>query len=431
MATEVTETVGIVPVEESEDDNAADATGTESEGLVTGTESDEYADTTDPEFSDSDDDKKAVAAETSDDDEEADEWNEVVPPPKDDEYNGLVPPTPRIDSDSDEEEKKFELPYTERPPPSISSVGSKDEGPDFSSYKTNVAERLWRAKTEARKAGVKIAANLEPLARDYQQWRKKMGLLNKYLEEYQTAMEVVSEKRNKLVEHYASMSEDTPLWEHIGKPLTIYQMAEIEESGETKTLEGVELRTKAIAKVAEEIGPGTLMAHQQLAMMQDKLNRLEYQNHIVNYIDEWDKVVTSTLDAEIKEVREISKIKDHYVTKVDKLREKVNKIEHRGKQLAPRVLADQLERNEAKLASCDKLYEKKSNEISIELYEATKRGWVDFYPVMKNVMKFEVNRLGRESSTYGNFYSTLNALKTDYKEASKNTADAPRVGSAL
>mmetsp|Transcript_14670 Transcript_14670/g.30511 ORF Transcript_14670/g.30511 Transcript_14670/m.30511 type:complete len:85 (+) Transcript_14670:234-488(+) len=59
MATEVTETVGIVPVEESEDDNAADATGTESEGLVTGTESDEYADTTDPEFSDSDDDKKS------------------------------------------------------------------------------------------------------------------------------------------------------------------------------------------------------------------------------------------------------------------------------------------------------------------------------------------------------------------------------------
>ena len=206
MATEVTETV-TPPVQESEDDNAAEATATESEGVVTGSDSDEDADTDpDPEGSDSDENEKAVEAETSDDDEETDEWNEVIPPPKGDEYNGLVPPTPPIDSDTDEEksddelkEMKFELPYTERPPPSISSDGSKG-APDFSSYKTNVAERLWRAKNEAKKAGVVVAADLVPLAREYQQWRKKMSLLNKYLEEYQTAMQVVSEKRNQVID---------------------------------------------------------------------------------------------------------------------------------------------------------------------------------------------------------------------------------------
>lgn len=94
-------------------------------------------------------------------------------------------------------------------------------------------------------------------------------------------------------------------------------------------------------------------------------------------------------------------------------------------------LTDQLNRNEAKLEECDVLYEKKANEVSVVLYEATTRGWVDFYPVIKNVMKFEINRLGRESSTFGSFHSTLEALKIDYKQATKDTADAPNTGSAL
>merc|ERR1712232_542594 len=172
-------------------------------------------------------------------------------------------------------------------------------------------------------------------------------------------------------------------------------------------------------KVAEEIGPGSLLAHQQLSVMQEELNKLDYENHVIKYIDEWDQVVTSQLDEDVKSVRELAKNRDHYIAKVDKLREKVNKIEHRGRQDAQKKLRDQLERNEAKLDKCDELYEKKANDVSVVLYEATKRGWVDLYPVIKNVMKFEINRLGRESSTYGSFHSTLNALKCDYKESTK------------
>ncbi|MGK3734285.1 MAG: hypothetical protein ACI8RD_006756 [Bacillariaceae sp.] len=222
------------------------------------------------------------------------------------------------------------------------------------------------------------------------------------------------------------MSEDTPLFEHIGKTLTAEQISEVEQSGES-----IESRTKSIMEVADQIGPGSLVAHQQLSVMHQKLNEVDFDNHVVDYIDEWDKVVTSQLDDEVKAVRELAKNREKYFDKVGKLREKVNAIEHRGKQDAPKKLTDQLDRNEKKLEECDVLYEKKANEVSVELYEATSRGWVDLYPVIKNVMKFEINRLGRESSTYGNFHNTLDALKIDYKDATKDTADAPNTGSAL
>jgi vacuolar-type H+-ATPase subunit I/STV1 len=222
------------------------------------------------------------------------------------------------------------------------------------------------------------------------------------------------------------MTEDTPLFDHIGKPLIAEQKSEAEQSGEF-----IESRTKSIMKVAEQIGPGSLVAHQQLSVMHQKLDEVDFDNHVVDYIDEWETVVTSQLDDEVKAIRELAKNRGKYFEKVGKLRVKVNSIEHRRKQDAPKKLIDQLDRNEKKLEECDVLYEKKANEVSIELYEATRRSWVDLYPVIKNAMKFEINRVGRESSTYGSFHNTLDALKIDYKDATKDTADAPNTGSAL
>jgi len=227
------------------------------------------------------------------------------------------------------------------------------------------------------------------------------------------------------------LSENTPLFDHIGKPLTVAQISQVGQSGDDETPQSIESRTKSIMEVADQIGPGSLMAHQQLSVMHEKLNEIDYQNHIVGYIDEWDTVVTSQLDDEVKTVRELAKNRDKYIGKVDILRQKVNTIERKSKQDAPKKLTDQLDRNEARLEECDMLYEKKANEVSVVLYEATRRGWVDLYPVIKNVMKFEINRLGRDSSTYGSHHSTLEALKIDYRDATKDTADAPNTGSAL
>ena len=86
--------------------------------------------------------------------------------------------------------------FKPRPPPAVSQ--DSDEVVDFSCYSTNVAERLWRAKKEAEKLGVTASPSLVPLAREYQQWRKEMGILSKCIDEYKEAMEELCVKRNQV-----------------------------------------------------------------------------------------------------------------------------------------------------------------------------------------------------------------------------------------
>jgi hypothetical protein len=228
----------------------------------------------------------------------------------------------------------------------------------------------------------------------------------------------------QLFEQYALMAKGTPIWDHIGKPLTPEQVVEIQQRGTEITPESIEAQSKSILRVAEEIGGGSLIALLQLAEQQDTLDELDYKTHIIDYIDEWDDVVTSKGDDEIKAVLELSKKRDHYVFKVDKLRNRVNRIEHRGVRDAPPRLAERLTRNEDKLDKADDLFEDKSNDLAVVLSESVRKGWVDLYPLVKNAMKFEVNRLGREGSTYGRLTATLNALKSDFKEATKETDGA-------
>jgi hypothetical protein len=160
------------------------------------------------------------------------------------------------------------------------------------------------------------------------------------------------------------MSKGTPIWEHVGKPLTPEQVAEIQQRGDEVTPESVELQSKSIMKVADEIGSGSLIAFQQLAAMQDKLDELDFQTHIIDYIDEWDDVVTSMGDKEIKDCLQLAKKRDHYVHKVDRLRKKVNRIEHRGVRDAPESLQQKLDRNEDKLDRADDLYEDKADDLA-------------------------------------------------------------------
>lgn len=354
------------------------------------------------------------------DEKDIQEWSDDEIPPTGDE----VPEPPAIQTGTSEETEKT---GNVAEPESIEEA--KEDVPDFSKYRTNVAERLWRATVVDRNDS--HVPDIVSYEQEFQDFRKKMGLLNKYVDEYANAMKEVTEKRNKLFEHYALLSKGTPLWDRIGKPLTKEQKSEINNCENLKTLEGVEERTHMIMKIADDIGPGSMLAHQQLAKLQDEMSLLDFKRHTANYIDEWDDIVSSEVDKQVSEVRVLGRKREHYVQKVNGLRDRVNRIERKGKQMASKKLSDQLYRNEKKLNEIDAVYLDKADKASTLLYEATERGWVDYYPVIKNVMKFEINRLGRESACYGSFHSTLEALKTDYRAATAGTVDEPHSTSKL
>ena len=117
------------------------------------------------------------------DEQNVGDWDDVPPPPEEDADDAEEKTDDHNDADgADAEEVQ----------------AASEETPDFSKYKTNVAERLWRAKKAADQLDVRSSPDLIKYAGEYQAWRKKMGFLNKYIEEYETAMQVVSEKRNKV-----------------------------------------------------------------------------------------------------------------------------------------------------------------------------------------------------------------------------------------
>lgn len=113
-------------------------------------------------------DKEEVA-----DEQDIDDFDDVQPPPEDE-----VPDTKPFDEEAAHEEEVV------------------DDTPDFSIYVTNVAERLWRANKAAEQIKITTSPDLIKRTAEYQEWRKKMDLLNKYVDDYSAAMKALSEKRN-------------------------------------------------------------------------------------------------------------------------------------------------------------------------------------------------------------------------------------------
>lgn len=70
--------------------------------------------------------------------------------------------------------------------------------PDFSQYKTNVAQRLWNAQQTAQKAGVKQSCELIRLLKEYQAYRKKIRNMIKAADDYQAALKNVTACRGKV-----------------------------------------------------------------------------------------------------------------------------------------------------------------------------------------------------------------------------------------
>lgn len=128
------------------------------------------------------------------------DFDDVEPPPEDE-----VPAAPEEEPVPEEEEAEApvdeEKPYDEEVPEEAAPEEAApeepvDETPDFSIYKTNVAERLWRAKEAAKEVEVTTSPDLVKRAKEYQEWRKKMDILNKCVDDYSDAMKTLSDSRN-------------------------------------------------------------------------------------------------------------------------------------------------------------------------------------------------------------------------------------------
>ncbi len=128
---------------------------------------------------------------------------------------------------------------------------------------------------------------------------------------------------------------------------------------------------------------------------QSRANDNEFQSDVVNYVKDWEKVITERVELELKHVKELEATKRHYEQKVEGLREKFNQKEGKGKSTSQGNV-EKLDRNEDKLKDAFSVYEREAGKLCTLLEAATHEGYKDLYPLVKNYLEWEINRNSRE-----------------------------------
>ena len=118
----------------------------------------------------------------------------------------------------------------------------------------------------------------------------------------------------------------------------------------------------------------SLASVHQLALMSQKKGSEEYEEFILAYALQWEEIVTSRLDKEIKTVQQLQRKRFHYEKKVGGLRRRTNKMNAKGKEV-PAAVTERSQRNEQKLSDAFQSHERGASELCVLLEEATENGW--------------------------------------------------------
>jgi hypothetical protein len=220
-----------------------------------------------------------------------------------------------------------------------------------------------------------------------------------------------------LAEHLANMSEKSPIYDEIGNDVDDETSAALKRLRQRSTPHGAGrlTTTEEVTELKEEYrkqrGADSLSMYGLFSFgaAQDVANDNEYQAHVVDYVVGWERIVTERIDAEMKKVKELEVSRRHYEDKVEGLREKTNNMEEKGKDLS-KSLTEKLERNEEKLKDAFTKHERQAGKLCVLFEAVTHEGYKDLYPLVKNFMKWEMNRISREHDIAQRLSETLESL---------------------
>ena len=224
------------------------------------------------------------------------------------------------------------------------------------------------------------SSDLVPLAKQYQDFRKRLRTLVKSTKEYQKVTQQLELVRLKCYE------DCNNLFEKKGG------------DGSSTAFPSVDAVDK------RNFGSIPLMASRRLSSqdVEEKKRANEFQYWVLDYVTKWEKDVTSKIDADLKDVKKLQQSRLHYEKKVDGLRQKLLGLESKNKEIPP-TLTDKVNRNEMKLRDAWETHEHRAGLLCIMIEQVTDLGWVDLYPLVENLMKWEYNRSGKENVVYGQY----------------------------
>mmetsp|Transcript_31904 Transcript_31904/g.53340 ORF Transcript_31904/g.53340 Transcript_31904/m.53340 type:complete len:330 (+) Transcript_31904:131-1120(+) len=274
---------------------------------------------------------------------------------------------------------------------------------------------------------------LIPLTADYEQMKKKIRALIAAVKKYQKKTQEMQESKFELVEQFSVMSERSPVHEEIGGGLDTETAEALkrlrQQSSSSQEQHGAPTTTENVVEVAEKHRKQrggandttiSLYGLYSFGAAQAVANDYEYQSHVVDYAIEWEKIVTERVDRELKNVRKLEADRRHYERRVEGLRQRANELESKGK-VSPKSQVEKLDRNEEKLKEAFTIHEREAAKLCSLIEAVTHDGYMDLYPLVKNYMKWEINRVGREHDIATQMSATLDSLteKCGSKKRSK------------
>jgi hypothetical protein len=291
------------------------------------------------------------------------------------------------------------------------NTAKKGEGTAVVTAQARISERLNRA-VEAVSQTKNRSPELVPLTAEWEITKKKLRLVVSSAKDYAETTRKMNTSRNKFVMHLGLLSEKSPLFDNVGKPLngkSTQTLQTIREDPTTKSTVVAQVKSNTIRSVE---------ALEQLAATQGIVNEREYNDRVVDYAIEWEKTVTEQVESELKKVRKLQGDRSYYEKKVETLRQRANNLEEKGKTI-PASQAERLERNETKLKEAFVLHEKEAGRLCVLIEEVTSNGWKDLYHLVKNYCKWESNRVSRETDIYSELSTTIDSMKSTFKINSK------------
>lgn len=182
--------------------------------------------------------------------------------------------------------------------------------------------------------------------------------------------------------HLGLMSHDSPLYDDVGLGLDASSSEALERLGCPEDAAASNSIFQVMKKAQRGVEDGTLSLYslQRIGGAQVSCNLNEYQQHVVQWAEQWEQVVTERVDRESKRVRKLQGDREHYEKKVETLRRKSNDLETKGKT-SPQGQLAKLERNESKLKEAFVLHETEAGHLCALIEAVTRDGWIDLYTV--------------------------------------------------
>jgi len=234
-----------------------------------------------------------------------------------------------------------------------------------------------------------------------------------------------------MMEQCVKMSEQTPMYEHVGQRL---ESSSSPSPPASRTRRGTnhqreEDRNRSIEQLLEYENPLSLASIEEIHAFYNQTSVEEFETYVIHFASEWEDAICTRLDREIGEVTTLQRRKIHYERKVDGLRKKVNRQEKRGKGV-PIPVSEKLTRNEEKLADAWKIHEQRSAQLCFLLEECVYNGYKDLYVFTKNLARFEINNASRMDVVKMKMKANLMSIKaTDFNAVPEQTG--PEEGLAM